>query len=227
MWWAESFIDIIIKGVIIGIILSAPMGPVGVLCIQRTLNKGRLFGFATGIGAALSDFIYCLITGYGMSYVVDIIENPQNMFYLKLMGSVLLFIFGVYVYRGNPTKEEHTLSNKKGTLVQNLITGFFVTFSNPLIIFLIIALFARFTFVIPDSVPNYIWMQVTGYLFIVVGALLWWFGLTYVVNKIRTNFSLKKLVVINHIIGGIVMVASVVGFVWTLKDILINLFNGK
>ena len=225
MWWAESFVDIIIKGIIIGVILSAPMGPVGVLCIQRTLNKGRWFGFATGLGAALSDLMYSLITGYGMSYVVDIIERPQNMFYLKMVGSALLFIFGVYVYRGNPSKEQRPASKNKGTYVHNFITAFLVTASNPLIIFLIIALFARFTFVIPDSVPNYLLMQCVGYLFIVVGALLWWFGLTYAVDKIRTTFSLQKLVVLNHVIGIVVMVASVIGFVWTLKDILLNIFH--
>ncbi len=225
MWWAESFVDIIIKGIIIGVILSAPMGPVGVLCIQRTLNKGRWFGFATGLGAALSDLMYALITGYGMSYVVDIIERPQNMFYLKMVGSALLFIFGVYVYRGNPSKEQRPASQSKGTYVHNFITAFLVTASNPLIIFLIIALFARFTFVIPDSVPNYLLMQCVGYLFIVVGALLWWFGLTYAVDKIRTTFSIQKIVVLNHVIGIVVMAASVIGLVWTLKDILLNIFH--
>ena len=59
--------EFIAKGILIGIIASAPMGPVGILCIQRTLNKGRWFGFITGVGAAVSDFIYALIVGLGMS----------------------------------------------------------------------------------------------------------------------------------------------------------------
>ena len=58
-----SILEIVVKGMIIGIVASAPMGPVGVLCIQRTLNKGRAYGFVTGTGAALSDILYALLTG--------------------------------------------------------------------------------------------------------------------------------------------------------------------
>ena len=65
-----NFLDIIVKGMIVGILCSAPMGPVGVLCVQRTLNKGRWHGFVTGLGATLSDFIYALLTGFGMSFVM-------------------------------------------------------------------------------------------------------------------------------------------------------------
>ena len=67
----ETIFDILWKGFIIGVIVSAPLGPVGVLCIQRTLNKGRWYGFVTGIGASLSDIAYALLTGYGMSFVFD------------------------------------------------------------------------------------------------------------------------------------------------------------
>lgn len=75
MNWIEqvTILDLLLKGLIIGIVVSAPLGPVGVLCIQRTLNKGRWFGFVTGVGAALSDICYALITGYGMSFMDELI----------------------------------------------------------------------------------------------------------------------------------------------------------
>ena len=78
----------------IGVIASAPMGPVGILCVQRTLNKGRRFGFATGLGAAASDIIYAAFAGYGMSFVMDFITNDQNRFYLQMAGSIMLLCFG-------------------------------------------------------------------------------------------------------------------------------------
>ena len=90
-----SILEVLIKGLFIGIIASAPMGPVGVLCLQRTLNKGRIFGLVTGIGAALSDIIYALITGFGMSFVMDFINNSHNLFILQLVGSVMLLFFGI------------------------------------------------------------------------------------------------------------------------------------
>ena len=78
-----DILSFIFKGILIGMIASAPMGPVGVLCVQRTLNKGRWYGFVTGIGAAVSDIIYAGITGLGMSLVMDFVNNQQNKFYLQ------------------------------------------------------------------------------------------------------------------------------------------------
>ena len=79
--------QLVIKGLLIGIIASAPMGPVGVLCIQRTLQKGRAYGLATGAGAALSDILYALMTGFGMGFVMDLIDNERTLFVLKLFVS--------------------------------------------------------------------------------------------------------------------------------------------
>ena len=93
-----STFQLFLKGLIIGIIASAPMGPVGILCIQRTLQKGRSYGIVTGAGAALSDLFYALITGAGMSIVIDFIDNERNVFWLKLVGSVMLFIFGIWTF---------------------------------------------------------------------------------------------------------------------------------
>ena len=211
MLWLEpvSVLELIIKGFFVGIVASAPMGPVGVLCIQRTLKKGRLYGVVTGLGAAFSDIIYALITGLGMSFVMDIIQNERNLFYLQLVGSVMLFFFGLYMFRSDPNKCLRPVSKSKGTLFHNGLTAFLVTLSNPLIIFLFIALFARFTFVIPDHPLE----QSIGYLSIFGGALGWWLALTYFVNKVRSSFDVRGIRILNRTIGGIVLLASVVGFV--------------
>ena len=84
-----DILNLILKGILIGIIASAPMGPVGVLCIQRTLNKGRWYGFVTGIGAAVSDLIYAMITGLGMTLIMDLVTNGQNRCFLPIMGSII------------------------------------------------------------------------------------------------------------------------------------------
>ena len=129
----ETILDILWKGFIIGVIVSAPLGPGGVLCIQRTLNKGRWYGFVTGIGASLSDIAYALLTGYGMSFVFDYVN--KNIFYLQLFGSILLLIFGIYTFRSNPVQSIRPVSTSKGSYFHNFITAFAVTLSNPLIIF--------------------------------------------------------------------------------------------
>lgn len=249
-----SFLDMMVKGTIIGIVVSAPMGPVGILCVQRTLNRGRWIGFATGVGAALSDIIYALITGYGMSMVVGIIENPVLSFWIRVAGCVLLFMFGFFTFRTNPntkkthakmaqdverqaikagkkyknakrqvpesqfekitreqidklTPEKHKKSAKSRiAIMNNFMTGFLVTFSNPLIIFLFVALFGQFTFICPAN-PG---PQFIGYLFIIVGALAWWFLLTWCVSKVRNKFDEKGILIINRIIGGVVMAVSAI-----------------
>ncbi len=188
------------------------MGPVGILCIQRTMQKGRIYGLATGAGATLSDIIYALMTGWGMAFVMDFIDNERNIFWMKLIGSVMLFIFGIYMFRTDPRKCIRPVSNNKGTLFHNFFTSFLVTLSNPLIIFLFLALFNMFTFVIPGNLFG----QCVGYVSIVAGAMLWWVGLTYVINRMRRNFGLRGILRLNRSIGTIVLAASVIYAIMTL-----------
>lgn len=211
-----DILDFVFKGILIGIMASAPMGPVGVLCIQRTLNKGRWYGFITGIAASVSDIIYALFTGFGMSFVMNFINNERNRFLLQISGSVLLLIFGIYCYRSNPTKKLHkSVKRSKGSLVHNAITAFLVTLSNPLIIFLFIFLFAQFAFVVPN---RSIEMSV-GYISIVGGAILWWFGLTWLIDKVRGKFDDNGILLINKIVGCIVMIFSVIMLLGTIFNL--------
>lgn len=211
--WIESVsaIDLAVRGMVVGIVASAPMGPVGVLTVQRTLNKGRWYGFATGIGAALSDLIYAMITGLGMSFVMDFIEHPTTVLYLKLLGSILLFCFGAYTYYSKPVPVRKS-SGKRGTLSHNMFTGFAITVSNPLIVFLFLALFARFGFVVPDHPLE----QGLGYAGVLCGALVWWFCLTTALNKLGSRFEIGTVRLLNRLLGLLVMVASAVGFLYTL-----------
>lgn len=199
---------------LIGIVASAPMGPVGVLCVQRTMNKGRWFGFVTGVGAACSDLFYAMITGFGMSFVMDLITNDQTKFYLQILGSILLFSFGFACFRSNPTKKIR-VSKSKGSLLHNGFTAFLVTLSNPLILFLFMACYAQFAFVIPDHPFE----MSLGYLSIFAGALLWWWGLTWLIDKVRGKFDDNGTIIINRVIGSIVMIFSFVMFIGTVFNL--------
>ena len=203
------------KGMLIGMVASAPMGPVGILCVQRTLNKGRWFGFVTGIGAAISDIIYAGIPGFGMAFVMDFVNNEQNKFYLQIIGSVLLLGFGLYTYRSDPTKNMRQSGMQRGTFWYNTWTAFLVTFSNPLIIFLFMALFAQFAFVIPDHPFE----MIIGFASIVGGALLWWYGLSWLVDKVRTIFDAQGIRIINRVIGAVVTIFSVVSLFGTVTNL--------
>ncbi|MCQ2243491.1 MAG: LysE family transporter [Bacteroidaceae bacterium] len=211
-----SYIDVIFKGVLIGILVSAPMGPVGVLCVQRTLNKGRWYGFVTGIGACISDLIYAVITGAGVSFVVDFIEENGMRFWLQLAGSIILMIFGIHAYKSDPTKNMHISGKQKGTLFHNGLTAFLITFCNPLIIFLFMACFAQLAFVPRMEYPLSI---VVSFLSIALGALLWWWCLTWIIDKVRTNFNNNAIIMINKIIGGVVIFISILVLFGTIFNI--------
>ncbi len=203
---AELIIHIIISGLLIGILVSAPMGPIGVLCIQRTLNKGRMSGLATGLGASLSDLFYALLTGFGISIVIDFIESNQAP--LQIAGSFVLCCFGIYLYRQNPARNIRKRLNQKSSFTQDFASAFLLTLSNPLILFLLIGLFARLNFFVPGMrIGHYI----LGYVSIILGAFIWWFTITFIIDKVRTRFNLRSLWLINRSIGIIIIVMSLVG----------------
>lgn len=205
---------IMLRGVLIGILISAPMGPIGVLVIQRTLNKGRWPAFFTGLGAALSDMIYCLLTGLGLSFVTDFIENNQNL--LQIVGSAMLLAYAIYLFLHNPSRQLKTPTLQANTYWRDFGTGFLFTFANPLILFFIIGLFARFSFLAPEFQAYH---YVAGYISIAAGALLWWFTVTFFVNKVRGHFNVRSMWIINRVIASLLMLMSLVGVVTALIEI--------
>jgi threonine/homoserine/homoserine lactone efflux protein len=165
--------------------------------------------------------IYALITGAGMSVVMNWIEDVRTMFILKCVGSVLLLIFGIYCFRSKPDTETKRATGNKGTLLHNFVTGFLLTFSNVLIIFLFIALFARF----PIQIPDHPEQQFLGYMFVWIGAVIWWFLLTFVIDKLREKFEMRGVKILNRTIGAVVIVASLMSIFGMLTGRELNLIH--
>ncbi len=205
---AESLFYMIWRGIAIGVLISAPMGPVGMLCIQRTLDKGRRAGLFTGIGAATSDIFYCLLTGFGLSFIEEFLERNQNV--IQLFGSAVLIAFGIYIFKKNPAITLKKKEREAGSDRKNFLTGFLFTFSNPLILFLIIGLFARFNFLMPEIK---FYHYILGFLFIFGGALAWWWIVTFSVDKVRTHFNVRSMWLINRTIACIIFLFALVGIV--------------
>lgn len=200
-------LGLVSKGFLIGVLVSAPMGPIGMLCIQRTLSKGRWHGFITGLGAALSDIIYAALTCLCMGMVVSFVEANQRP--LQLLGSIVLALFGVYLFRSNPVRNLRKRKEKKLSFTQDFITAFLFTFSNMLIVLLYIGLFARFGFVLPE---HSVWMILAGIGGIGIGAIVWWFLITYFISKLRRWFNVRGIWLMNKIVGSVIMIVSILGF---------------
>ena len=184
------------------------MGPIGILCVQRTLNKGRHSGFFTGVGAAASDLFYCLLTGLGISLVTDFIADHVNI--LQIIGSIILIVYAIYMIVHNPVSQIKENIDQRDDHWRDMVTGFLFTLSNPLIMFLIIPLFARFGFPLPEYKFYHI---IIGYAAIVLGALLWWSVITFFVDKVRTHFNIRSMWLINRIIGSVILILSLYGMV--------------
>jgi threonine/homoserine/homoserine lactone efflux protein len=194
------------KGFVIGVLVSAPLGPVGVLCIQRTLGKGWRYGFFTGIGAVLSDMIYAAITCLGMGFMVGFIESNQAA--LQLAGSIVLGLFGIYTWRNNPVKGLKKRGEKRISYTYDCFTGFLLTLSNVLIVLLYIGLFARFGFITADISGA---MLAFGIICIGLGGIIWWLGVTYLISKIKRWFNIRDIWVLNRIVGTVILVLAVIG----------------
>ncbi|MBQ8721640.1 MAG: LysE family transporter [Paludibacteraceae bacterium] len=200
----------ILTGILIGLCVSVPVGPLGVLCIQRTVTRGRGHGIVTGLGATTSDLVYALLVGFSMGFIIEFIEAHQLV--IQVIGSIIIGGFGLHIYTKDPLKQlEHKKRpHSKGDLFSDYITAFGLCFSNPMIIFLFIGLFARFNIVNPDAPIQ----TIVGMASILVGATLWWLTLTMLVNLISTKlFKEKGLEILNKITGAVLIVLGIAGIV--------------
>lgn len=209
----SDILHILLYGAIIGVLISAPMGPIGMLVIQRTLSKGRWPAFFTGLGAGLSDLIYCLLTGLGISFITDLIETHQ--FILQIVGGGVLAAFGIYLFSKNPTRSlKRAGDTQSNSFFTDFGTGFLLTFSNPLILFFIIGLFARFNFIEPEFGVHHF---ITAYFSIFAGAVVWWYLVTTLVNILRSRINVRSLWLVSRIIGAVLIAMSVIGIIMALN----------
>lgn len=202
-------IDTILTGILIGICVSAPVGPLGVLCIQRTLSRGKLHGFITGMGATTSDIIYALLVSLGMSFILDFINTHQ--FLIQLIGSIIILLFGLHLFLKKPKNQLPDIKTprSKGDLISDYLSAFALCFSNPLIMFLFIGLFARFQIIESGNITN----NIVAFISILIGATIWWILLTLIVGYFKNKFKLRELWIINKITGSIIILLSIIGII--------------
>jgi threonine/homoserine/homoserine lactone efflux protein len=199
-------LEIIIKGILIGLCISVPLGPIGMLTIQRTFNRGQKHGIATGLGATTSDLIYTIITLFFLSRVLDFIE--EHRFIIQFVGSIVVIFFGFWIYRSNPATQPKPNETIKHSLPGDFFSSFGLTFSNPLILFVLIALFARFEFI---NNTTTLFVSICGILSILGGATLWWGLLTFLVSRFKNKLNMRELKLINQITGFIIIIIGFVG----------------
>jgi len=197
-------IEFIIKGIIVGIVISAPLGPLGILTIQRTINKGLLSGFISGVGAAFADIIYAAIAGFGISIIANFLETNQLI--IRVVGGILIAGVGIRIFYSNPVKQIRKQRAQKTNFISDFISSFLITITNPLTVIVFGAAFAGLGLKESNSgsVVTYALIGVFS------GALLWWGGLTVLVNIFRKKIRLRNLWWINKITGSLIVVFGII-----------------
>jgi len=173
--------DFLIKGFIIGFSIAAPVGPIGILCMRRTLNNGFISGFITGLGAASADAVYGCIAGFGLAFISNFLISQQE--WLRLAGGLFLIYLGIRTFLSKPAKDaaSETVSHA-GSYVET----FFLTLTNPMTIIYFTAIFAGLN--LAGSERNY---ASAGILVLGVfsGSALWWLILSGGTSIFKSRFG--------------------------------------
>jgi threonine/homoserine/homoserine lactone efflux protein len=181
-------IDLFIKGFMVGFSIAAPVGPIGVLCIKKTLIEGRIHGFVTGLGAASADAFYGYVAAFGVSFITAaLVDNQQN---LALFGGLFLLYLGAKTYISKPTSEAAE-TNSTG-LIGNYLSTFILTLTNPLTILFFSAMFAGFGIDSSSTVSSLLF--VSG---VFSGSALWWLILVYGASILKTRFDTRVVGFLN------------------------------
>ncbi|RUQ75670.1 lysine transporter LysE [Azospirillum doebereinerae] len=188
---------VLVQGIVLGFAIAAPVGPIGLLCIRRTLRYGPLMGFFTGFGAAIADTIYGAIAAFGVSTALAFLRGHETAF--QLVGGIFLLVVAVRTFRQQPEAEEREAASAPDSKswIGGFMTGLSLTLTNPATIMAFIAIFAGFGLGgTLDRVE-----ASTLVLGVFLGASLWWFTLSMGVAAVRHRISDRGLVMLNHCTG--------------------------
>ena len=190
-------ISFFLRGLVLGFSIAAPVGPIGVLCIRRTLAEGRASGLVSGLGAATADAIYGCIAGFGLTLISKFLVSQQV--WLRLIGGGFLCFLGVRTFLSKPA--EHVASAKRNGLFGSYISTFFLTITNPMTILSFAAIFAGLG--VGGAGVSYVSAAVLV-LGVFIGSALWWFILSSGVSIFRTRLNPDRLRWVNRISGIII-----------------------
>jgi len=187
----------LLKGLVIGFSIAAPVGPIGVLCIRRTLADGRACGLVSGLGAATADAVYGCIAGFGLTFLSSFLVSQQG--WLRLVGGVFLCYLGIKTFLAKPA--EQAAAAKGNGLAAAYTSTFFLTLTNPMTILSFSAIFAGLGIVSDRGDYISALLLVFG---VFAGSALWWLILSVGVNVFRAKLNSGGLRWVNRIAGVVI-----------------------
>ncbi len=192
-----------LKGLIVGVAVSAPLGPMAMMVVQRSLNRDRRYGFLSGIGVAASDTTYAVIAALGLSVIIGFVLNHQMLF--KLIGAAVLVLVGLKLSLSDPVKMKRRALRRKSNRNPLTVIGemYLMTLTNPASLFLLGAAFAAFGIIRHETPFISIVVLLLG---VALGTLTWWVFLTWLLSLLKKRIRLRHLFWINRIAGIVIVV---------------------
>lgn len=191
-----------LRGLIIGLSIAAPVGPIGVLCIRRTLTEGRISGLISGLGAATADALYGSIAAFGLTFISNILITQQG--WIRLIGGVFLCFLGLKTFLSPPARQAGHV--KGHGLVGAYVSTFFLTLTNPMTILSFAAIFAGLG--VGSETANYLFAGILV-LGVFIGSALWWLILSNGVSLMGKKIESRRLRWVNRISGIIITVFGI------------------
>jgi threonine/homoserine/homoserine lactone efflux protein len=205
-------INFFYKGLIIGFSIAAPVGPIGILCIKRTLSSGRVVGLLSGMGAATADAFYGSIAAFGLTFISNLLLQQQ--IWLRLIGGVFLCYLGIRTILSKPSNA--TIQASKNNLLSIYGSTFILTLTNPLTILSFAAIFAGFGLVNEGGSYPSAAITVLG---VFLGSSCWWVILSGVTSLLRNRISLSALRWVNRTSGLLILSFGIVAIIGAFSSL--------
>lgn len=206
-------IEMFVKGLIIGLSIAAPVGPIGVLCIRRTLEYGKFIGFMSGLGTATADGLYGLIAGLGLTFITNFLVVQQG--WIHLIGSVFLLYLGLKIFVSKPSK---IVAKANGNNVFGAYAStFLLTITNPVTILSFLAIFSGIGIskMNGDTITSLV--VVLG---VFLGSALWWLILSGVTGILMNRMKNVPFNIVNRISGFIIVMFGL----WSMYNLIKGFF---
>lgn len=196
-----------LKGFLVGICASAPLGPVAILVVQKSLSKGHKSGFVSGLGATVADTTYALIAIFALAIVQRFIDAYQNL--ILLVGGAILLAVGVSMAFSNPFKNKKRKKRDMTASPKDFGQAVAMAYSNPGAVFVMFTLFAFFG--LAKDAPH-TWRVAPIILSVSAGSVTYWFLMSWFISRFSNKISMKTIIWINRITGGIIVVVGIALF---------------
>ncbi len=206
------------KGLIVGFCASVPLGPIGVLCIQRTLSKGRSSGLITGMGAATTDLILAALSLFSLTFINDLISEYQNI--AMIIGGLIIGGFGLRLIIKNPITQIKRVQDGSKQYIQDFFSTFIMTITNPGAFFLMFGLLAFMGLSSSGQTEGLPSIAIT-LLGVFAGGTAWWYIFSTCVNKFRNRLRLRQIVMINRVSGIIILILGLVTLIQGIYEMTI------